>query len=322
MKVFRSLEAVPRDFGPCALTIGNFDGVHLGHRKILRRLVEMAGERGWKSAALTFDPHPTRIVAPARTPLLLTSPERRAELMATEGVDQVLILPFTLEVAALPPDAFVRDLVVARLGARAVLVGENFHFGRDQSGDVSTLRQFGLSAGFETEIVGALTCRGRRVSSSAIRELLPAGRVSLAARFLGRPYSLDGEVVGGRGIGSKQTVPTLNLQTAADVIPATGVYATRTRDLNDGREWNSITNIGRRPTFGGSDRLTIETFLLDPFDGRDPAHIRVAFLCRMREERKFSSAEELKSRILKDARAAQAYFRRLAGWTSRPFAAA
>jgi riboflavin kinase/FMN adenylyltransferase len=322
MTVYRTLDSVPADFGPCALTIGNFDGVHLGHRKILRRLVEIAGERGWKSAALTFDPHPTRVVAPGRTPPLLTSPGRRAELMAAEGIEEVLILPFTPEVAALSPEVFVRDLVVKRLGARAVLVGENFHFGRAQLGDVHALAELGRAAGFETEIVGAVTCRGRRVSSSAIRELLPAGRVSLAARFLGRPYALDGEVVGGHGIGSKQTVPTLNLQTEAEIVPASGVYATRTRDLIDGRAWNSITNVGYRPTFGGGGRLTIETYLLDPFDGRDPARIRVAFLCRMREERKFSSPEELKSRILKDVRAAQAYFRRLAGWTSRPFAAA
>jgi riboflavin kinase/FMN adenylyltransferase len=321
MRVYRSLEAVPADFGPCALTIGNFDGVHLGHRKILRRVVETARERGWKSAVLTFDPHPTRVVAPERTPLLLSAPERRAELMAPEGIEQVVILPFTPEVASHSPQAFVRDLVVGRLGARAVLVGENFHFGRDQSGDVGTLEELGREAGFATEIVSAVACRGRRVSSSAIRELLPAGRVSMAARFLGRAYALDGEVVGGQGIGSRETVPTLNLRTAAEIVPAPGVYATRTRDLDDGREWNSITNVGYRPTFGG-EGLTVETYLLDPFDGRDPARIRVAFLWRMREERRFASAVELKARILKDVRAAQAYFRRVAGWTPGTFAAA
>jgi len=322
MRVYHSLDAIPADFGPCALTIGNFDGVHLGHRKILQRLAAVASERGWRSAALTFDPHPTRVVAPERTPLLLSPPERRAELMAAEGIEQVLILPFTHQVATLAPEAFVRGLVAGRLGARAVLVGENFRFGRAQSGDVRALEELGRTAGFETEVVSAVECRGRRVSSSAIRELLLAGRVSQAARLLGRAYALDGEVVAGFGIGSRQTVPTLNLQTAAEIVPAPGVYATRTRDLDDGREWNSITNVGYRPTFGGGGGLTIETYLLDAFDGRDPARIRVAFLRRMREERKFASAEELKSRILKDVRAARAYFRRLAGWTSRPFAAA
>lgn len=322
MRVYRSLDAVPADFGPCALTIGNFDGLHLGHRKIFRRVVSMARERGWKSAALTFDPHPTRVVAPERTPRLLSSPERRAEWMAAEGVQEALILPFTPGIAALSPEAFVSDLVVGRLGARAVLVGQNFHFGHAQAGDVRALEALGRAAGFDVEIVGAVTCRGRTVSSSAIRALLLEGRVALADRFLGREYALDGQVVGGHGIGSKQTVPTLNLQTADEIVPGSGVYVTRTRDLDDGREWNSITNIGYRPTFGGSDRRTIETYLLDPFDGRDPAHIRVAFLCRMRGERKFASAEELKARILKDVRAAQAYFRRRTGWTSRPFAAA
>jgi riboflavin kinase / FMN adenylyltransferase len=320
VRVFRSLEAVPADFGPCALTIGNFDGVHLGHRRILRRVVEIARERGWKSAALTFDPHPTRVVAPERTPPLLSLPERRAGWMAEEGVEQVLILPFTAELAARSPREFAVDLVAGRLGARAVLVGEDFRFGRAQAGDVTALTELGSEAGFETEIVGAVTCRGRTVSSSAIRELLPAGRVSLAARVLGREYALEGEVVGGFGIGSKETVPTLNLSTAAEIVPAAGVYATRTRDLDDGREWNSITNVGYRPTFGG-EALTIETYLLSPFDGRTPARIGVAFLRRMREERKFASAAELKERILKDVRAAQAYFRRVAAWTRRPFTA-
>jgi riboflavin kinase/FMN adenylyltransferase len=148
------------------------------------------------------------------------------------------------------------------------------------------------------------------VSSSAIRELLGAGRVSMAARFLERPYTLEGEVEAGRGVGSKQTVPTLNLSTDADVIPARGVYVTRTRDLEEGREWNAITNIGYRPTFGESGERTIETFLLDPFEGETPRRIRVAFLHRLREERKFDSPETLKAQIFTDARVAQSYFRR------------
>jgi riboflavin kinase/FMN adenylyltransferase len=148
------------------------------------------------------------------------------------------------------------------------------------------------------------------VSSSAIRELLGAGRVSLAARFLERPYALEGEVEAGRGVGRKQTVPTLNLATDAEVIPARGVYVTRTGDLDDGREWSSITNIGYRPTFGEGGERTIETFLLDPLEGDAPVRIRVAFLNRLREERKFDNSEALKARILADARIAQSYFRR------------
>ena len=310
MRVYRSLAEIPADFGPSALTIGNFDGVHTGHRRILRRLVALAGERGWKPSVLTFDPHPMRVVAPERTPPLLTSPLRRVELMREEGVEQALILPFVPEVARLSPEDFVREIVVGRLGARAALVGANFRFGHRHAGDFRALEELGRRFGCETEIVDAVSCRGRIVSSSAIRELLGAGRVSLAARFLERPYALEGEVTGGRGVGSKQTVPTLNLATDAGVIPARGVYVTRTRDLDRGREWNSITNIGYRPTFGESGERTIETFLLDPLEGETPRRIRVAFLHRLRDERRFDNPDALKARILEDARVARNYFRR------------
>jgi len=317
MMIYHSLAEVPADFGPCALTIGNFDGVHFGHRRILRRLKAIADERGWKASVLTFDPHPTRVVAPQFTPPLMTSPERRAQLMQQEGIEQVLILPFTRELASLEPADFVRQLLVDRLGARAVLVGDNFHFGHRQAGNVQVLAGLGRELGFETDVVSTVACRGRIVSSSGIRELLRAGRVSLAARLLERPYALEGEVVSGRGVGSKQTVPTLNLATAAEVIPATGVYVTRTRDLDTAREWNSITNIGYRPTFGSSSELSIETFLLDPIEGANPRRIRVEFRWRVRDERQFPTPEALREQILKDVHTAQSYFRRAKAWIGR-----
>jgi riboflavin kinase/FMN adenylyltransferase len=214
--------------------------------------------------------------------------------------------------ARLSPEEFVRQIVADRLGARHVLVGDNFRFGYRQAGDIRVLRELGLQFGFTTEIVPAVSCRGRVVSSSSIRELLLVGNVSLAARFLERSYALEGQVIPGRGVGSKQTVPTLNLSTEAEVIPAGGVYVTRTYDLDSTRVWKSVTNIGYRPTFGESDKLSIETFLLEPLSGDTPARIRVEFLWRVREERKFESPEALKSRIMKDVRAAGAYFRRLA----------
>jgi riboflavin kinase/FMN adenylyltransferase len=314
MRLYRSLAEVPADFGPCALTIGNFDGVHCGHRRILRRVTALAAERGWKSAVLTFDPHPTRVVAPERTPVLLTSPVRRAELMREEGVEEVLILPFTEELAHLAPEDFVRQLLVDRLRARAVLVGDNFRFGYRQSGNVHLLEQLGPSLGFETEIVHAVAWRGRMVSSSAIRSLLAAGRVSLAARLLRHPYALEGAVVGGRGVGSKQTVPTLNLAPDAGVVPANGVYVTRALDTESARQWDAITNIGYRPTFGASDQLTVETFLLHPFSGETPHRLRLEFLWRVREERRFETPAELKEQILRDVRVAQNYFRRVRAW--------
>ena len=314
MKVYRSLESVPPDFGPSALTIGNFDGVHFGHRQILRRVARMARERGWRASALTFDPHPTRIVAPERTPRLLTSPERRAELMAEENIAQVLILPFTREIAELSPEEFARKLLAERLGARAVLVGENFRFGRRQAGNVRMLEELGRELGFLTEVIPTARCRGRTVSSSLIRQAIDAGQVGLAARLLQHPYGLEGVVVKGHGVGAKVTVPTLNLETAVEVIPARGVYLTRTRDLGTDAIWNSITNVGYRPTFGGDAQLSVETFLLDPLDREPPRRIRVEFLCRVRDERKFENPEALKGQILKDVRVARSYFRRVKAW--------
>jgi riboflavin kinase / FMN adenylyltransferase len=310
MKVYRSLESVPPDFGPSVLTIGNFDGVHFGHRQILRRVAQLAKERGWKASVLTFDPHPTRIVAPERTPRLLTSPERRAELMAEENIEQVLILPFTRELAELSPEEFARQLVAERLGARAVLVGENFRFGRRQAGNVRMLEELGRELGFLTEVIPTAQCRGRTVSSSVIRQAIDDGQAALAARLLQHPYGLEGVVVKGHGVGAKQTVPTLNLDTAAEVIPARGVYLTRTRELETGATWNSITNVGYRPTFGGDPQLSVETFLLDPLEGGPPQRIRVEFLCRVRDERKFETPEALRTQILKDVRVARSYFRR------------
>jgi riboflavin kinase / FMN adenylyltransferase len=323
MRVYRSLAGLPADFGPSAVTIGNFDGVHRGHCEILRRVKALADARGWKASVLTFDPHPTKVVAPERTPKLMTTPERRAELMAAAGVEQILILPFDRAIAQWSPEEFVKQLLVDRLGARAVLVGDNFRFGCRQAGDTRTLEALGRQLGFDVEIAPAVTCRGQVVSSSGIRNLLCAGRIGLANRFLGRPYALDGAVVRGRGVGAKQTVPTLNLATAGEVIPARGVYVTRTRDLDSARVWTSVTNVGYRPTFGESDQLSIESFLLDPLfqasvdllAGDEPRHIRVEFLARLRSERKFESSEALKAQILRDVRAARNYFRRAQEWT-------
>jgi riboflavin kinase / FMN adenylyltransferase len=317
MKLYRNLAETPADFGPSALTIGNFDGVHYGHRRILRRLVALAKARDWKPSVLTFDPHPTRIVAPERSPRLMTTVERRAELMREEGIEQALILPFTAELAQLSPEQFVRDILAERLGARAVLVGDNFRFGHRHEGDVATLTRLGARYGFETEVVPAVQCRGRIVSSSGIRELVGSGDVAAAARLLLRPYALEGNVVSGRGVGSKQTVPTLNLATPAELIPARGVYITCTRDLDGDRRWDSITNIGYRPTFGASDELTIETFLLQPLEGEAPRRIRVEFLRRVRDERQFASPDALRAQILDDVGAAQRYFRRVRAWVGR-----
>jgi len=317
-RLFHRLDEVPADFGPSALTIGNFDGVHAGHRRILRRVREMAEENGWKASVMTFDPHPTKVVAPDRAPRLMTLPEQRCFLMREEGIEQVLILPFNAEVAQLTPEQFVEQVLVRKLGARAIVVGENFRFGHKEAGDTHLLMSMGKRFGYTTEIVQAVSCRGKQVSSSGLRHLVEAGAVARAGRYLMRPYALEGDVVSGHGVGAQKTVPTLNLATRTEVLPKRGVYVTRTTGLDGGGNWESVTNIGYRPTFGGDDRLSIETFLLDPLAGPAPRSIRVEFLWRLRDEQKFESPAALKTQILKDVARARAYFRRLAKWTRQP----
>jgi len=192
-----------------------------------------------------------------------------------------------------------------------VVVGENFRFGCNQAGDSRILNSLGARLGFEVRLLGTVRWRGRRVSSGEIRKLVEAGEVGIAARLMERPHAISGNIVHGHGIGSKQTVPTLNLRTDAQVIPARGVYITRTSELDGGRRWNSITNIGYRPTFGSDEILSIETFLLDPLEGETPERIRLEFLRRVRDERKFESPEALKQQILRDLGRAKAYFRRV-----------
>jgi riboflavin kinase/FMN adenylyltransferase len=245
-------------------------------------------------------------------------PEQRCALMRQEGIEQVLILPFNAEVARLTPEQFVEQVLVRKLGARAIVVGENFRFGHKKAGDTHLLMSLGKRFGYTTEIVEAVSCRGKQVSSSGLRHLVEAGAVARAGRYLMRPYALEGDVVSGHGVGAKQTVPTLNLSTLSEVLPKRGVYVTRTTDLEGGRHWESVTNIGYRPTFGGDASLSIETFLLEPLNGTAPRSIRVEFLWRLRDEQKFESPDALKTQILRDVARAKAYFRRLAKWTRQP----
>jgi riboflavin kinase/FMN adenylyltransferase len=320
-RIYRGLDEVPANFGPSALTIGNFDGVHAGHRRILHRVRELAGERNLRPSLLTFDPHPTRVVAPQRAPRLMTTCEERAALMADEGIEQVLILPFTPEIAQLSPERFVREILVDKLGARVVAVGDNFRFGHKQAGNTQVLRELGERVGFTTEVVPGVTIRGVLVSSSELRRLAAAGNVARAGRLLERPYSLEGEVISGRGVGHRQTVPTLNLRPSADVLLKTGVYVTCTDDLDSRRRWQSVTNVGYRPTFGGDQEISVETFLLEPMGGQAPQRIRVSFLWRLRDERKFDSPEALKAQILRDVARTQAYFRKLERFAAQRLAA-
>ena len=316
MRVFHSLAEIPASFGPSVLTIGNFDGLHLGHQRIMRRVTEIARAEGLTAVVLTFDPHPAQILAPDRVKRRIMTTAMRLDRMAAMGIDAVLLLPFTVEFGQMSPEDFAGRVIEGTLHAARVLVGEDFRFGNRQSGDIETLRKLGLAMGFAVEPMGAVLYRGCRVSSTAVRDHLESGAVSRACRLLGRPFTLAGRVVAGHGIGRTQTVPTLNLSTENEVQPRDGVYVTRTREVGGaGRLWNSITNVGTRPTFSGragqSEARTIETFLLGPLVGNTPVGIEVEFLRRVREERTFDSPDALKSQILKDVGVANRLHKRL-----------
>ncbi len=313
-RLFRSEAEATGAFGPSALSIGNFDGVHRGHQELFARLVEWARQHEAKPSVLTFDPHPARVIAPARAPRLVSTFGERALWMGQAGIAQILAIPFNLDFAALSPEEFVERVIVKAAGAKLVVVGDNFCFGRKQSGNVATLRSLGGRFGFKTEIVTGVTYRGRAVSSTAVRALIDAGDVAAAARLLTRPYALSGAVVAGHGVGSRQTVPTLNLATAAEVIPASGVYVTRVRDLDSARQWPAVTNIGVRPTFAQDDKVSIESFILAGYSEPTPARIAVEFLEYLRPERKFPDPASLRQQILRDAGRAQAFHRRAARW--------
>lgn len=306
---WRGLEATPDGIGPCAATIGNFDGVHLGHRRILRAAADAARSRSMTSVAVTFDPHPLAIVAPEHAPESLTSIGQRVELIREQGIDWVAILPFTVELSHLTPLEFAERVLSARLAASHVTVGENFRFGRRQAGNVATLRSLGIRFGFEVALAGTVSVGGQAVSSTRVRDLVRQGRVEQAGDLLGRAFSLRGPIVPGDGIGSRRTVPTLNMAPESEVLPEDGVYVTASLLPGTDIRRESITNVGVRPTFDGR-RRTVETYLLGSLEGNAPDAIELSFLRKIRDERKFPSAESLREQIRADIEVAERYFRR------------
>jgi riboflavin kinase/FMN adenylyltransferase len=269
----------------------------------------LARENGLVPTVLTFDPHPARVLAPERAPKLIQTIPQRLRCLEKQGVEAALLLPFSLEFARLSPEQFAQSILATALKAKIVLVGEDFRFGYRQSGNIETLRELGGTFGFELQPVSAVLGSGGRVSSTAIRQLVAAGKVSRACRLMGGPFALEGAVVPGQGIGRKQTVPTLNLSAENELLPRTGVYVTRTRDEVTGRQWPSITNVGYRPTFDG-ESLTVETFLLDTPPVETPSRIEVTFLTFVRDEMRFATPELLKARIIRDAAAAKRFHTR------------
>jgi riboflavin kinase/FMN adenylyltransferase len=310
MQVFHKLADVPADFGPTLVSVGNFDGVHRAHRSVLGEIVARATTLQAKSMAVTFEPHPVRILRPDQNLKLLTPTPEKLRLLAGTGIDAVLLLPFSRDLSLLTPHQFAHDILKKRLRACEVHEGYNFHFGHKASGNIQTLRELGREMGFEVHDYPEMRLRGESVSSSHIRKLLREGRVSRARHLLARPFSILSTAGRGRGYGSKYTVPTINLARYEELVPVDGVYVTRTRV---GVEcFDSVTNIGNRPTFG-ADSFAIESHLLNfhPLEVMADTEVEIHFLDRLREEIKFPSVDALRAQIARDVAKAQKYFRRL-----------
>jgi len=314
MVTFHKLDEVPPDFGPTIVSVGNFDGVHRAHHHVLDEISQRAKTSNVKSVAVTFDPHPTRILRPGDNLKLLTPLPEKLRLLEATGIDAVLLLPFSRDLSLMTPHQFAHEILKKALHARAVHEGYNFHFGHKAAGNVQTLRELGLEMGFEVHDYPEMRLRGDPVSSSHVRKLLVEGRVSRARHLLARPFSILSTPGRGRGYGSKYTVPTINLARYEELVPKDGVYITRTR-IGSGKEgecFDSVTNVGNRPTFGG-DSFAIESHLLNfhPLELSAETEVEIYFFDRLRDEIKFPSVEALKEQIGRDVRKAQKYLRRL-----------
>jgi riboflavin kinase / FMN adenylyltransferase len=310
MQIFHKLEAVPAEFGPTIVSVGNFDGVHRAHSQVLGTIVRRARELGFKSMAVSFEPHPIRILRPDADLKLLTPTPEKVRLLAETGLDAVLLLPFTRDLSLMTPHGFAHDILKKALRAREVHEGYNFHFGHKAAGNVTMLAEFGKKMGFEVCAYPEMRLRGDPVSSSHIRKLIMQGRVSRARHLLARPFSILATAGRGRGYGAKYTVPTINLSRYEELAPGDGVYITRTRV---GQEcFDSVTNIGKRPTFG-VESFAIETHLLNfhDIDLEPETEVEIHFLQRLRNEVKFPSVDALREQIARDVKKARRYFQLL-----------
>lgn len=309
------------------LALGNFDGLHRGHAKIIERIQRGAGERGGTSVVLTFDPHPPRVLRPDKAPSLLMTKAQKLEALARAGVQGAAVVRFTREMSQWDPDHFVRAVLVEWLRVAEVWVGADFLFGRDRSGNFSLLRMLGAQHGFRAEKIDPVRYKDFVVSSTRIRRLVSEGRVDEAGALLGHHYAIEGTVVEGARRGREIGFPTANLASGNELVPPHGVYATAV--TVEGQALASVTNVGQRPTFGDQLATTIETHVIDPFDSRRPADVewplaqgsrhwdlygqtvRLAFVQRLRDERKFPDREALQEQIAADVRRARRLFDRL-----------
>jgi riboflavin kinase/FMN adenylyltransferase len=309
--VFRSTAEWAAQYGAsgrrAVLSVGNFDGLHLGHQKILRQVIECAAARQAIAGVITFDPHPLKVLRPGEAPPLVETIDQRLERFASIGLEAALVLRFDRSLAGLTPEEFVRGVLVEEMNTAEVLVGQNFRFGHRQAGDVGTLTELGQRFGFSVQVVEPVVIDGEFVSSTAVRTAITEGRVAHAARLLGRPFALTGQLIRGAGRGSTVLFPTLNLAPEQELLPKVGVYATETRV--EGRLYRSATNVGFRPTFDGT-LLGVESHLFDFAQQLTKGQLEVRFWERLRDERKFNGPGELRTQIAADLRETREYFRR------------
>jgi riboflavin kinase/FMN adenylyltransferase len=302
MKAYYRLEDYDESLPYPVVTMGNFDGIHRGHQRIFRSLREEALANQGTAVVITFFPHPLKILRPDRAPLLITSLQDRVALIERCGIDRVICLPFTQELANWDAERFVQDILVRKIGTKEVLVGEDFRFGKNRRGDLAYLQEQGKACGFKVLKIGPVRLDGMEVSSTRIRQCIQKGRVRESADMLGRPYAICGTVVAGDKRGRTLGFPTANLSTDAELLPPNGVYAVRVI-LGDDR-WNGVASLGVKPTFSGS-QYSIEAHIFD-FDrdiyGRS---VRVEFVEWIREQTSFPSAQALAAQIDRDAQEAR-----------------
>jgi len=306
MRIWNGIDSLPEPTSPVVASIGNYDGVHLGHRAILRGAVEEARRRVLPSFLITFDPHPLMIVAPERRPQLLQTRRQKLSGLERTGLSDLLIIDFDARLAAMSGEAFFQELLEPRIRFASIHVGEYFRFGNRRAGNLDLLRRIGAGAGFAVNGVAPVQVDGETVSSSAIRAAVLEGRVERAWSMLGLPFALEGEVVHGDGRGREIGFPTANLDVENEILPAAGVYVTEVAVLA-GR-FPAMTNVGVRPTFTGR-HVTVESHLLDFSEDIYRERAEVRFLARIREEMRFRGASELSDQIARDRAAAEAYFR-------------
>jgi riboflavin kinase/FMN adenylyltransferase len=297
MQVVRDLNNLPERPCRAVLTIGNFDGVHLGHREIFRRVVDRARELKGTAAVVTFEPHPLHMLAPEKAPLRLNTPAEKVRLLTASCIDLLVVLNFNQQLAEMSAEAFVRDLLVDKLGVKHLIIGYDYAFGRNREGNASFLEEKSREYGFTLEVLEPVQVSQQVHSSTAIREILKDGRVADAVNVLGRNYTLDGVVVHGDGRGRKLGFPTANLSTEKELLPCDGVYVVKVKWRD--RYFDGVINIGHRPTFSGGE-TTLEIHLLDFQGDLYAERLRIYFVDRLRGEQKFASVDALQEAVLQD----------------------